>query len=861
MTVLHDIVKWSKEAPPIWVRDALRRIVSQPTITQEDCDMLATLCKQAHGLATSEVTPVPLEESHIPASITEGPTTLVSLTHVADVNALAPGSTLRFGDKGLTVVYGDNGAGKSGYARILKRACRARGSGEAILPNALSDHPAGTPTAKLSISTGGVITEHTWTDGKPGPRELAAVSVFDASAAQVYVASRTEVRFRPLGLDVLDKMADVCTQVRDRIAKEQTLLEQQATVLPTLPSDTEAGKLLQGLSALTPEDDVRRIASLSDEESAELSLLENVLASAKANDPTRQANDYRTKATRISRLLQRIRVYEDVLGKTALHNIRQLRKKALEKEAASDKLTSAINIHSRLAGLGHATWHQMWMSAEAYSSATAYAGIPFPAAHDGALCVLCQQNLSDEAKDRLGRFAELVRGEAQQEAKRLRSEVAHQEQVLANLSLADAERDARADLSVLDEDLASRVEAYITEATKCRDTILADCESATPLSLPCPHAELQALINRLNDRATALDKTALPEERKRAEQRERELRARSDLSRHRDSVLAEVRRKARLNAYAACASDADTRSLTRLSTDLTKRYVTNVLVAAFDTEIKKLGFSHPEIELRAVGGQKGLLYHQVQLRHATKAELPRVVSEGESRCIALAAFLAELQSAGHASAIVFDDPVSSLDHRWRDKVAERLVEEAGGRQVVVFTHELVFLIALQKAAEKAGIPFQSQTLSRQQATAGHVDTELPWSGQTTTKRIRVLKDRLQYADKVFRTSGSREYAPIATDIYAKLRQTWERAVEEVLLNGAVERFRRSVETNRLKAVDLTSSDIATIEAGMTKASRWEGGHDHSAAANDPQPSPDDIRDDIKAIEDWVDGVHKRRKNK
>jgi len=41
------------------------------------------------------------------------------------------------------------------------------------------------------------------------------------------------------------------------------------------------------------------------------------------------------------------------------------------------------------------------------------------------------------------------------------------------------------------------------------------------------------------------------------------------------------------------------------------------------------------------------------------------------RCLALAAFLAELAASDSRSAIVFDDPVSSLDHMHRVNVAKR----------------------------------------------------------------------------------------------------------------------------------------------------------------------------------------------
>ena len=51
------------------------------------------------------------------------------------------------------------------------------------------------------------------------------------------------------------------------------------------------------------------------------------------------------------------------------------------------------------------------------------------------------------------------------------------------------------------------------------------------------------------------------------------------------------------------------------------KYVTDALAASFNDELKTLGFTKPALELRATGGQKGVLYHQVQLKYATKAQL------------------------------------------------------------------------------------------------------------------------------------------------------------------------------------------------------------------------------------------------
>lgn len=72
----------------------------------------------------------------IPAGTNVDPVTLSSVTHHRGVNALAPEQTVAFGPN-LTIVFGQNAAGKSGYTRILKRACRSRFT-EDVLGNVLS---------------------------------------------------------------------------------------------------------------------------------------------------------------------------------------------------------------------------------------------------------------------------------------------------------------------------------------------------------------------------------------------------------------------------------------------------------------------------------------------------------------------------------------------------------------------------------------------------------------------------------------------------------------------------------------------------------------------------------------------------
>ena len=58
MSVLEEILEWS-ESRPAWQRDALRRLVLNGELSDDDIRELSEICKSAHGLAEQqEVVPL-----------------------------------------------------------------------------------------------------------------------------------------------------------------------------------------------------------------------------------------------------------------------------------------------------------------------------------------------------------------------------------------------------------------------------------------------------------------------------------------------------------------------------------------------------------------------------------------------------------------------------------------------------------------------------------------------------------------------------------------------------------------------------------------------------------------------------------
>lgn len=242
------------------------------------------------------------------------------------------------------------------------------------------------------------------------------------------------------------------------------------------------------------------------------------------------------------------------------------------------------------------------------------------------------------------------------------------------------------------------------------------------------------------------------------------------------------------------------------------------------------------------------------------AKVQDILSEGEKTCVALAGFLTELATAAHRSALVFDDPVSSLDHRWRKKVAQRLIEESKQRQVIVFTHDLIFVNDLDDLADREKVPTQLITVSRGPSGAGTVTQGLPWKGKSVEDRIDKLEKAARAAKQLNDDNKEDEYNKEAASIYNNLRASWERTLEDIVFFRVVQRHRDYIDTKHLKKVTvLTEADCDLFQGAWKKCCDVVDAHDPSSGRNASAPSPADIEKDIKQLKDWVGTLRDRQK--
>ena len=84
----------------------------------------------------------------------------------------------------------------------------------------------------------------------------------------------------------------------------------------------------------------------------------------------------------------------------------------------------------------------------------------------------------------------------------------------------------------------------------------------------------------------------------------------------------------------------------------------------------------------------------------------------------------------------------------------------------------------------------------------------------------------------------------------------ERSIEKVILDGLMERFRRSIQTKQLKSlIKVNAADCALVDSMMTKYSKFE--HSQSDELAGALPTPDELAADLEAVIAWIDEFEKR----
>ena len=856
----QDILTWVADKLP-WVRDALRRLAVSGELSEVDKAELVGMIRKAQGLPVTVEPPaaIPLTAHHLGARGASGfsDTRILGIHDIRHVGRMADDASLTFPKDGLAAIYGANGAGKSGYTRIFRRAGSGRGDDlkKQILPDVFAEGPTGDASAVIEVEQGGAHAPFSWNAADPTSR-IPGLWVFDSDATHAYVDSGNAIELLPFNIDIILRLREFCDSVRANFDIEiREIGDRWQELEPDILEDTFAEEFLRGLTADTTAAEIEKIGWLPPDRQARFEALSSQVAV-----PQERLKTLTFILPVIEPAAAAVTQAESALADRALEEIKALDCEAASlRQAAADTDTHLLDGHAL--PVGSSVWQLMWEAARKYGEAIAHPGHPFPdTLRPEALCPLCQQELDSTARSRLLRLEEYVSTKIRKQADEATSGALARKADLAAKLKAAEDCLAKFDISKENVTLSGDLK-YWQEAARTRLASLDQWLNGRSGIEPMPvavAARLTEMVTTLKGDMETLIASANLEQAKTALDDLRELQAWIELGKYKERIAAHVRDLGRQKKLQQCVVVTSTAGITRLFNTLKDRYLNETLLKAYEKEFSALNLGRLKVKAfpKADRDTARFLVDLEGRKHKT-SKLSEILSEGERRALSLAAFLAEQSVGGGAGCLVFDDPVSSLDHLWAEVIAKRLATEAKIRQIIVFTHDLVFYDKLCTAAESAGVQPSYQRLFRREAgTAGHVDPSPGnWRSQKVKDRLKELKPKVAEA-KITADRSPDKYERDGKDVYGRMRDTWERLVEELLFHKVVQRFSRNVATSELRYLSADPDILARIDAGMTRTSTFS--HDNPIALTDPFPQPDEMEADLKELEDvagWLKKHH------
>lgn len=835
-------------ARPKWLQDAARRLVQQGELLEQDFTDLLTICL-AEALGQN-VLFTGLAAGSLAVQDTTKPLSVDSISDVKGINALAPTKPLSFGNAPLCIVYGRNGAGKSGYVRLLKHACGARRPGE-LLGNIFASGPQ-PQTANIAYSFDNQQKAAAWS-GQPVD-ELRGVDIYDTDCGLVYVNDENEVAFEPWLLRLFTTLTAACENLTRRIERKIQLRVSSKPPLPPALTATTSGQWYLSLSATTPTAEVDQKSAWVAEDENALNELNRRLAEA---NPGAKAVLLRRQKASVSDLATSLRAMFDGLSAENCGNYLNAKASAKAKRLAADEDAKKVFEKAPLGGVGSETWRLLWEAASAYSTDVAYRSAPFPNVAADARCVLCQRELDAESRERFQSFEDFVKGELQRQATQAIEALQTLENALPQIPDAQALALLMDAAGVNGAEDRRGIQDFAAELSKRKETCLTALDTADLHALPVVTVwqGLDTFAGELEKQAAACDEDAKGINRPQIEAQQGELSARKWLNQQRQAIDCEISRLDQIETLRKAQGLTDTYALSRRKSILADELITTAYMDRFKDELTKLKAGHLLVEIKKTRTEVGRVFHRITLRNAVRdVRTTDVLSEGEFRIVSLAAFLADTEGRGAKTTFVFDDPISSLDQVYEESTAQRLVSLCKHRQVVVFTHRLSLVGSLQKYAEAEKVADELVCLSSY--TTGEI-VPLPIEcDKTATAVNRLLGERLAFARKAL-TAGDAAYEREAKGICRDIRVLIERIVEVDLTGGIIRRYSPEVNTKgKLHYLALVMpEDCKFVDDYMTKYSRYE--HSQPDEAPVALPKPDEIETDLKAIAAFISAVQKR----
>lgn len=855
------LLDWSNSLPE-WERFLLCKIVSHEEVSDDTIDYAYKLLKKEQNLLDAQIDPITFS---FPCNTPEnqGDICKIVLTKISDaknINALVEGQCIEI-NPSLTVIYGGNGSGKSGYARILADAGFTRGDHD-VLRNVLVSSPdenQSIQSVNLTINVGGVEKTITHIIKQPCP-ELRKFYVFDSTSVKVHLNDQNEFSFSPLGMEYFIKLADSTDKVRALLQKETSERSVKPSVSQLLSGVSEESTFIDALTEKTTIEDLERFCEFTKDHEKKLDQIPIELANLSNEIITNQINELKSIIATITQLIEKKRIIHNLVKD---ENVVKINQSIENFNYYNSVITELAEIDPKYQNAStRSKWREFVQAS--FSFSREFQDHQYPDVGDK--CMLCQRELdqgSIKAIKEIWSYLTCLENVAYEEA---RKNIQSQFALISTAYIPSDSIDyplLKNYLSFKDPSILKSVDQNMSDLHQRKKIIIGCLQEKKTIDHVIPIHDCDDELNRilssvrlgLQELESTIPETRINE----LKHLQYSLNDRKTLNKYRDQLikyLSNLKWIAR-----ASGVGGNTKHVTDAQNRVFKQLVTDEYLGIFNETLEKLG--RPlQVDI-STSGRKGKTVKQIVIKQGNsdnKCKPDAVLSEGEKRMVALIDFLTEVQLDEDSDGVVFDDPATSLDKEWKDLIARLIVEISNQKQVIVFTHDLHFLFLMKQFSKESAIPYSVHWIKRSDTdySSGHVFLNDSPASEREYITSELAENHLKNS---LTLGGNAQYNELCLG-FGALRSSYEALVIYELFEEVVQRFNEQVKIGCLKKISWDDAIALNIERNYGRISRFIDAHLHSDSASSESISPKILQDEIveyKRIRSEIKALKKRKK--
>jgi energy-coupling factor transporter ATP-binding protein EcfA2 len=789
--IVDFLWEWA-ESNGEWSKLLIDKIVStESNLLQADRNQVFNYFLQSINLHTGLPALTTTKPNYVPTGkVIE----LESLSDITGVNKLAKNQTLKF-SKNITVIYGENGTGKTGYGRILKSLGFSYDPNNTVHPNIYGAVEA--KTAIINFKSNGAPQTFNWT-GANKNAELQNISVFNNSCVQISLSDR-QLIVSPIGFHLFNivsaELNELTQLLNARVALHPTVI----TWVNALSSATPQQVFISGLSAISTEQKLTELSNVTPIQEQELIDKQTELSQLNKALLQTEIQNLNSSFTELGTIITKIQNSQSNFTSSNWQKIIDLNK---EISALESKTKTGIKEIAENNGIEFYETPQFQSFIKAAENYIKVIDKPeYPNAQEDT-CIYCLQPLENEAKTLLASYRTLLNDKTQENLEVLKQQKTN---LINQVAKIETNLFCHQPTFGVDDNQKTIQPSEILEYNTTLESLKTIFTSDKVVNGSVFSFDYDKYIKLLSDKRTAINSALVQKGELLSNLATKETELKNKISELKDrkflsTKVAEIKgiitNLKIVKTLQSKSNSFSTNAISRKTTDAREQLVEQNFNDLFQAELKLFKKSDLKIELN-FGTDKG----KSKISHRLKSSyaLTDILSEGEQKAISLAEFLTELQLDNIKAPVIFDDPVNSLDHRIIDEVGKRFIELSKQRQVIIFTHSILMLHSLIQQSEletskQANVHFAFHKVKNNFGITGILDeVEEVNSFSHYTKKLQIVVDT--------KPSPDLNEAKLVAEGYGHLRSAIEIAVEDDLLKKTVKRYKKGVAFPSLLRID------------------------------------------------------------